>query len=265
MPVDITQQIATYEAGETQQFTYATSPTIAATVAFNLYDFTGNIVPLASVQGSETVSQSLSFANSPTGHFFINRVLPNSPGFYFAEFMGWDASSRPYPVRWNLEVIHTGANSFWTYCDVEDVIRNGRQIFARANMSVRDIRRHIEAADAWINTKLGGVVSILPIVPTPDILRGMSKAGAYYFYYSERYSIDREAAPPGVVDEWDRYNDLLDGVVAGSYSIANVTVNLFATGPMYISTAEFKPIFDLRDVTDQRVDPDLIIQEWERD
>src|SRR5262245_45545751 len=139
MPVDITQQIATFEVGETQQFTYVSCIAIPSTVAFNLRDFHGNLVQLSSIQSGEIVAQSLTSMNSPTGRFFINRVLPDTPGLYYPQFMAWDTASRPYPTTWEIEIKETGAHSFVTYSDVEDVIKNGRQIFNRANMTVRDI------------------------------------------------------------------------------------------------------------------------------
>ncbi len=262
MPIDITQQIAVFEAGETQQFTYVSCVNIPATVAFNLRNFRGDLIALTDIQSGETVGQSLTIMNSATGRFFINRILPDTPGIYFPQFVAWDAASRPYPTTWEIEIKETGAHSFFTYGDVEDVIKNARQIFNRSNMTVRDIKAYMEAADAWVDLKLQRVaINSLPITPTPNFLRTMSKAGALYFYYSERYGIEREEAPPGIVDQWDELNKLLDGVVAGSYSIAGIDIAVSRAGQIYISTQNDKPIFGMKDWILQEVDQNMLDRE----
>ena len=259
--IDISQNIDRIEAGDTFQFTLSMTPNRPNTVAFALYDFADNAVALNAVQSGATVAES----GTTTGLFYFNRVVPTSVGFYFLEWAAWDASSRPYYLRSEFEVVQTRAYSFQTYADVSDVIRNARQIFGKADLTVRDLQRHVEAADAWIDTKLASVVASTPLSTTPNFIRGMSKAGAYYFFYSERYSVEREAAPPGIVDQWDRYNQVLDGVIAGSYALPGVSVTIAANQDVYVSTANDAPIFGIRDFADQRRDPDVIDAEDAKD
>lgn len=260
MAVDIEQTIHVYESGDTKQFTLSMTPSRPSTVAFNITDFFGGLVAIESVQSGASVAES----GTTTSLFYINRVLPTTPSLYFGKWTAWDSASRPYVVVNEFEVRASQAYSFATYADVLDVIKNARQLFARSDMTVQDIAAHIKAADAWINTKLSLVVASVPVSPTPDFLQGMAKSGALYFYYSERYGGENDKAPPAIVDMWDRYNELLDAVVAGSAGLPGVTIVTAEGQDIWVSFDGNIPISGHRDFEEQQRDVNIILEERSR-
>lgn len=257
MPIDITRNIERYEAEDTFQFTLAASASRPNTVAFTVFNTNGNTLALEAVQSGATVAES----GTNTGVYHFERVLPSSVGLYTYEWRAWDVTSRTYVNRGEFEIIRTEAHSFYSYGDPVETVRTARQIFGRGDITMRDLRPYHEEADAWIDTKLSPIVTV-PVTPTPNFLRYGSKLGALYFYYSFRYAVEKDAAPPGIVDMWEKFNEQLDAIVAGSASIAGV---ISVEDAISVMPGDFKPVFDLRDPISQRVDPDLIDDEEDRD
>lgn len=72
--------------GDTVKFTYVDSGTTFSPITFKLYD------------GSESVVNSGTLASSGNGHYYRNEVMPNTPGLYVGEMVGW-VNSYPYPRR----------------------------------------------------------------------------------------------------------------------------------------------------------------------
>lgn len=246
---DITREIPRFESEDTFQFTLATSPRVSS-IQFMVFNTDGNTLAPAAVQSGVSVSES----GTNTGLFYVSRILPTTPAIYTYAFIGWDAASLTYTTRGYFEIYKTEILSFQTYADITDTVRTARQIFGRGELTFRDMRPYLESADAWIDTKLRPIATV-PVSPTPNFLRDASKVGGLFMYYSDRYAFQKDDAPPGIVERWRQYNELIDAIVAGSASLVGVDVS---DQPIDINMDGYKPIFDFRGVEDQRIDPDLI-------
>lgn len=256
LQIDLSRDVPRFEAEDTFQFTFTSTVNRPASVQFIVFNTDGTTLAPPTVQNSFFVAES----GTNTGLYYIERILPTSAGLYYYQWTAFDAASRTYVTRGYFEVVRTTTLSFQTYADITDVVRTARQIFGRGELTVGDMRPYMEEADAWIDSKLAPVTTV-PVSPVPAFLRGASKVGALYMYYSDRYAPQNEDAPPGIVDRWNRYNEMLDALAAGSLSIAGVSVDK----KIVIDPEGYKPVFDLREFESQRVDPDLLDATEDRD
>ena len=264
MPIDITGNIPRWEADDTRQFTMTATVNRPSTVAFIMFNTDGRSLAPEAVQSGATVAES----GTNTGLFYFNRVLPTSTGLYFYEWRSWDAASRTYIVRGEFEAIRTEPHSFWTYADIMDVVRTGRQIFQRGDITQRDMRPYLEAADGYIDGKLGMVMTV-PVTPTPAIITDMSKIFSLAYFYSDRYSIEREAAPPAILQRKEWYEEYLSSVLSGTAVLVTsggVTTRVVdEINKMTGSIDDGTPTFGLRDWPSQKVDADILDDEADRD
>lgn len=251
MPTDVIGAIERFEANDTQQLTLTATLTVPQTVAFHVFNTDGATLSPSVVQSGLTVSQS----GASTGLFYVNKVMPDSVGLYAYQWTAWDSSSLTYIVRREFQIIRTEPFSFSTYADMADVVRTGRQMFGRADITLRDLQPYAQAADEYIDARLQGtgVDTVL--------LREMSKTGALYYYYSDRYAIERQEAPPAITERWSEYKELMGMIVAGTAG-TRPSVGIMTGGT---AGAIIKPVFDMRDPINQRVDPDLITSDNDRD
>lgn len=265
MAVGITGDIPRYEAGDTRQFTWAATISTPQTLAFNLFNTDGNSLAPAAVQAS-----SFFVASSGSGVFYDNVVLPTSVGLYFYQWTAWDAASRPYVTRGEFEVIRTEPVSFFTYAEVLDVTRTGRQVFGRADITQRDLRSYLESADAYIDSKLGMVMGV-PLSSTPNLIRDMSKVFCLANFYSDRYSVENEGAPPAIIARKEAYEKLLDAVVSGTAVLVTSGGVVTRAEDEYIGiTGGLEhsggvPVFGMRDFEQQVIDADVVADEDARD
>ena len=265
MAVDITGGIPRYEASDTKRFTWASTETAPSTIAFNLFNTDGVSLAPAAVQAS-----SFFVAASGGGVYYMDVVLPTSAGLYFYQWVPFDAASRPYTLRGEFEVVRTEPHSFWTYANVLDVTRTGRQVFGRADITQRDLRPYLEEADAFIDSMLGLVVTV-PVTPTPNLIVAMSKVFALANFYSDRYSLENVDAPPAILKRKEDYVELLASVVSGTAVL--VTSGGVVTGTQQAITALTGslpgaggvPVFGMRDFEGQVVDADIVEAEDARD
>ena len=265
MAVDVTGGIPRYEANDTKRFTWASTATPPSTVAFNLFNTDGASLAPEAVQAS-----SFFVAASGGGVFFVDVVLPTSVGLYFYQWRPFDAASRPYTMRGEFEIVRTEPHSFWTYADVLDVTRTGRQVFGRADITQRDLRPYLEEADAFIDSMLGRVMTV-PVTPTPNLLVAMSKVFALANFYSDRYSVEDEGAPPAIIKRRDDYVEFLSSVVSGTAVLVTsggVTTSIqdavtALTGSL--PGAAGVPVFGLRDPENQVIDADITQAEADKD
>lgn len=262
--IDVTGSIPRYEADDTKQFTFASTATRPATVAFSVYNTDGNTLALHAVQSGATVVET------PTnqGAYIFPRVLPTSAGLYFYQWTAWDASSRPAVIRGEFEVVRTEPLSFWTYGNVLDVTRTGRQVFGRADITQRDLRPYLEEADAFIDSMLGLVITV-PVTPTPNLIVAMSKVFALANFYSDRYSTENEEAPPAIIKRRDDYVELLASVVSGTAVLVTsggvITRAQEAITALTGSISGGTPVFGMRDPEQQKIDADIVEAENARD
>ncbi len=262
--LDIIQSVARYESGDTRQFQMANSATVASTATFAIYDFSGATVALNSVQSGATVTQS------PTGIFFINRVLPSSTGIYTWEWTLWDSSSRPYYTRNEFEIINSLPTSFFTYCDVQDTIRTARNFFGRTNITIREMQPVCQAADGYIDSYLGRVMNVPLTPPVPPLIADMSKVYTLWRFSSDRHFFELNEEDSAVVRRKNDYDKLLQSIAAGSLTVVNVgsssiTITSDQDDVVAIPDPTYKAVFDMRDWIDQRVDPDLVDDEDSKD
>ena len=248
MPIDILGGIERFEADDTQQLTFTATLTAPQTVAFHIFNTEGTTLTPVAVQSGQSVSAS------GGGLYYVDRVLPSSAGMYFYQWTAWDSSSRTYIIRREFEVVRTEAFSFDTYANMTDLVRTGRQAFGRMDITLRDLRPYAEAADRYIDASRNDTAV------NTVLLREMSKVGALYYFFADRYSFETKDAPPGIVGRWKEYKDLLAAIVAGTLG-GKDPVSVLTGGP----DSTFKPVFDSREFEDQRVDPDLIDSDKERD
>jgi len=264
MPPGIIGDIARYEAGDTRQFTWAATITAPSTVAFNFFDTVGASLAPAAVQAG-----SFFVASSGNGAFYVNGVVPVSVGLYFYQWTAWDAASRPYITRGEFEIIRTEPVSFFTYAEVLDVTRTGRQIFGRGDITQRDLRPYLESGDAYIDAKLGVVMSV-PLNPTPNLIRDMSKVFCLANFYSDRYSVEHEDAPPAIIARKKSYEALLDKIVAGDAVLVSSGVAIRAEDEYVALTGGLEhsagvSVFGMRDFETQTIDADIVTAEDAKD
>ena len=252
---------ARFESGDTFQFTLTMTANRPNTVAFGITDFIGNVVSLSAVQSGAVVAES----GTTTGAFYFNRVLPTTVGFYFYEWLAWDAASRPYAVRGELEIYHTRAFSFHTYADVQDTLKTARRIFDRGDITVQDLQRYFQAGDGEIDAKLAPVATVPLSLPAPEPIPDISKVFCLWRYYCDRYSIEREGAPPAIISRKEAYDDLLQMLISGSASIPGIIDATAEAGTISTIGTAYKPVFDMRDWIDHRISPQLIDYETDRD
>ncbi len=260
--IDITGGIPRYEADDTKQFTWTATVSAPQTIAFNLFNTDGASLAPATVQTSFFV------ASSGTGIFYMNVVLPHSAGLYFYQWVPFDAASRPYTTRGEFEIVRTEPVSFFTYANVLDVTRTGRQIFGRADITQRDLQPYLEEGDAYIDSMLGRVITV-PLTPTPNLIAAMSKVFALANFYSDRYSIENADAPPAILRRKTEYMALLASVVSGTAVLVTsgggLAVAQDAVSALTGSIEGGIPVFGLRDVELQRVDVSIVDAENARD
>ena len=263
--IDVTGGIPRYEADDTKQFTWTATVSAPSTIAFNLFNTDGKTLAPAAVQAS-----SFFVAASGSGVFYMNVVLPTSAGLYFYQWTPYDAASRPYTTRGEFEIVRTEPVSFFTYADILDTTRTGRQIFARSDITQRDLRPYLEEGDAVIDSMLGQVTTV-PLVPTPNLIRAMSKVFALANFYSDRYSMQNEDAPPAILRRQDKYMEMLTAIMSGTAALVSsggviaVAQDAVTALTGSLEHSEGVPIFGLRDSEMQRVDADIVEAEDARD
>lgn len=256
MPLsDLTREIPRFEAEDTFQFTLTMSANRPESVQFMIFGTDGATVAPVAVQTGLSVAES----GANTGIYHVERILPSSAGLYAWKFVAFDAASRTYPTAGYFEVYKTVVESFYTYSDISETVRSARQIFG-SDLTIGEMRRYFEEADAWIDTKLRPVATV-PVSPTPNFLRGMSQVGAQFMYLAD-HGPQKSVDPAGIVRRWEEYNTLLDAIVAGSASLVAVDVS---DRPIDIANDGYKPIFDFREPEEQRIDPDLIQDNEDQD
>ena len=259
MPTDISANLDRYEADDLRQFSFVNTLSVPSTVAFVVKHTDGTTLAPVAVQSGVTVTIS---GASNVGLFYALRQLPSSVGMYTAEWYAYGSGTAQQSLftvtRFTFEIYRTEAHSFYTYGNRAEVVRRARILFSRSDLTERDMRPYMEAADGWINGKLGMVMTV-PFSPIPNLVREISNAGALYYMYSTRYAIEREEAPPGIVDQWDRYDEYLDAVAAGSATIevqSGTLVRRDEEVSMFTGAVEggAAPTFGMRDWEKQKVD-----------
>lgn len=259
--------IQRYQADDFRQFTLAATVTRPTTVAYNLYDPLGALLPINSisaVNSGVTVAESAVGAVTSTGLFHIEYVLPTTPGFYTSEWKAFNAASQAGVVRQEFEVIRTEPRSFWSYGEVADVLRTARVIFRTHDITAREIQDYMEPSDDKINAMLGTVMTV-PVTPSMPILRDCNKAMTLWGFYTDRFAEVKRDAPPGIKSHYDSCMKFFAEVMSGNAVL--VTDSGIVQAPFILgsTTEDFKPIFDHREPHYWRVDPDRIDEEHDED
>ena len=259
MAENLSGGIPYYEGDDLKQFTMVATVSRPFTVAFRLYDPIGAVLNPGSYNAANsgiTVGES----GTTTGLFHFEVVLPSTPGFYVAEWLAYDQSSRTGKVREEFEIRRTEAMSFYSYGDVYDILRTARQIMGRHDITPREIRDYMEPADNRIDAHLGSIQGITtPLSPVPAIVREWNKNITLWNFYSDRFGVNREEEPPALKNRYDEAIKCLSAVQSGDLVLHVGSGVLYQATQIFESTTEtYKPIFDMRNWEEQRIDPDLI-------
>jgi phage gp36-like protein len=259
MAENLSGNIDRFEANDLKQFTMVATASRPSTVGYNLYDPLGALLPVNSITAANsgiTVQES----GALTARFHIEYVLPTTEGFYIGEWVAYDAASRTGKVRDEFEVVRTEATSFFTYGNLPDILRTGRQIFGRGAITPREFQPYMQSADGIIDSKLGTIDAItIPLSPVPAIVQEWNKTITLWHFYSERFAINREQPPPGLKDRYDEAIESLTDIQSGN-SILHVSSGVVykAAYDFSSTTVGYKPVFDMRDFEQQRVSPDIL-------
>lgn len=266
---DITGTVQRFEGDTVEQFTLTNTLTVPATVQFIVYNTDGNSLAPVAAQSGQTVTVSAAGADiGSVGVYYLWRQLPVSAGFYNYEwrmFGSGGASSGTIAAsvftvrRGEFDVFRTEAHSFFTYGNRGEVVRRARQLVSRGDLTERDIRPHMEAADGWIDSKLGIIVSV-PISPAPMIVRELSNHGAIYFLFTSYYGGQRAEIPADIQRQWEQDNTLLDGIVEGKYSLAGSGVTFRKEDEVTHIEGGIEggvPVFGRSDFAEQEIDADI--------
>ena len=266
---DIVGTVQRFEGDTVEQFTLTNTLTVPATVQFIVYNTDGGTLAPVTAQSGQTVVVSAANADiGSVGVYYLWRQMPASAGLYAYEWRMWGSAggtsgtiaASVFTVRRNeFDVFRTEPHSFFTYGNRGEVVRRARMLVSRGDLTERDIRPHMEAADGWIDSKLGIIVTV-PLNPVPTIAREMSNHGAAYFLMTSYYGGQRGEIPTDIQRQWEQDNELLDGIVEGKYSLAG-------SGVAYRKEEEIShieggieggvPIFGRSDFTEQEVDADI--------
>lgn len=252
--------IQRYQADDFRQFTLTTTPTRPTTVSYALYDPLGSLLPInsiSSVNSGLTVQESAIGAVTSTGLFHLEYVLPTTPGFYTSEWKAFNATSQAGVIRQEFEVIRTEPRSFWSYGEVADVLRTARVIFRAHDITAREIQDYMEPSDDKINAMLGRVMTV-PVTPNMPILRDCNKAMTLWGFYTDRFAEVKRDAPPGIKSHYDSCMKFFAEVMSGNAVLVTDSGVITLPTGFASTTQDYKPIFDLRDIEDWRVDPDVI-------
>lgn len=258
MPIDIAQNIQRFEAGDTFQFTLSMTPSPPTSVGFILFNTDGRTLALDTIQPNEIVSSSAS------GLFYINRVLPQTPGIYAYKWMAWDTASRPYVTPGEFEVARTEAFSFATYGDPQDIVRSARGMFGRGDITFKEMAPYCQAADGYMDMYFGKVATV-PLGSASPLIADMSKVYTLWRFYCDQYAIDTKAEPPAIIHRKEDYDKLLMLIAAGSASLPGIDTTVELQQVHAIPDGSRKAVFDMRDFIDQRVSNALLEDEFGRD
>ena len=90
MAIDLSGNIARFEADDIRMFSYIDAVSVPTTVSFAIYNPDGTILPPTAVQSGMTVTIS---GGNNVGMFYVFRQLPSSRGFYTAEWKAYGSGT----------------------------------------------------------------------------------------------------------------------------------------------------------------------------
>lgn len=257
-PINISKDIPRFESLTTKQFTFTSTQTVPSTISFVMFNSLGTSLSMSDINlinSGAVVSDSGTGPTSTQGQFYINITLPETRGFYLAEFIAFDSNSKPYRNRSEFEIINSIPTSFYVYGDVSDALRVARRVIGRSDLTFYDIQRYMESAHDQINAHLGEMYTV-PISPVFPLLKDIERVYAIYNLYSD---LSIKDIPSALTERKREFDDLVNMWGTGSLSlpVQSGTSLLFRTTPES-NTEDYLNVFDNRDFIQMRVDPDLI-------
>jgi len=122
------------------------------------------------------------------------------------------------------------------------------------------ITAHIVRADSIINAKLSVRYSV-PFATTPPLIETISTMLASYFTMLAQFtgdSVNRSEWTLEYKTALQMLNDIAEGVLP---ILTDAGVQLALNGdPVSSNNKDYTPVFDMGDIIDSRVDPDLITE-----
>src|ERR1043166_60080 len=264
MAIDLSGNIARYEAGDLRMFAYQDTVSIPSCVQFNLYDVNGNVLVPSGVESGATVT-----ASGPVpGYFYIFRQLPSSRGFYTTEWMvygsGTPQSSMFTRQREVFEIYKTEPVSIYTYGNKNTVMRVSRQLVGRGDLTEYDIAPHMLAANAFINAKLGTTVTV-PFSPATAYIAQGEEILAIYTLHGTYGASEKGEIPPAFNKLRDDFLAYMDGVIPGDITVDGTVINTGRISTFNGGIEGGLPTFGRRAFEYQIVDWNVLEAEWGSD
>lgn len=130
------------------------------------------------------------------------------------------------------------------------------------------IESYIGRAEAWANGQLANRYTI-PVSGSPPILKEIVETRATYLILRRFFSQEKENTSEWVESWKEDAENMLDPYVTGSATLVGSDGTRLApslvTGIPWSSTDAYKPTFDVREQIAQRVDPDRVQADEDKD
>jgi len=265
MAIDLSGNIARFEADDIRMFSYIDAVSVPTTVSFAIYNPDGTILPPTAVQSGMTVTIS---GGNNVGMFYVFRQLPSSRGFYTAEWKAYGSgtaqSSLYVLTREVFEIYKTEPISFHSYGNKNTVMRVSRQLVGRGDLTEYDIAPHMLAAYDFINAKLGTSVPV-PFNPATNYIAQGEEILAIYTLHGTYGASEKGEIPPAFNKLRDDFLAYMDAVIAGEITVDGTLIN---TGRISQFTGGIEgglPTFGRRAFEFQRIDWSILEEEWGND
>jgi len=227
MPIDLSQNIQRFEAGDLRQFTYRDTVSVPSCVCFNLYNTDGSLLVPTGVESG--VSVTISGGSIQGGNFFIFRQLPSSRGFYMSEWLAYGSGTAQSSLfvreREMFEIVQTEPVSFYSYGNKGIVMRVARQLIGRGDLTEHDVAPHMLAAYDQINARLGHITTVPFSPPTNYIAQG-EEIMAIYTLFGTFGATEKGEIPPSFQKLYDNFMAYMTAVGAGEITVDGTAINM---------------------------------------
>jgi len=266
MAFDLSGNIDRFEADDLRMFSYLNSQSIPSTVVFTIYNTDGSILQPTAVQSGQTVTAS--GGDVTKGNFYVFRQLPSSVGFYTYEWKVFGSGSIQgslYTVtRGIFEIAKTEPMSFYSYGNKNNVLRIARQLVGRGDLTERDVAPHMTAAYAYINARLGTVMTV-PFSPSPAYIAQGEEFLSVYTLYGTFGTSEKNEIPPAFAKLRNDFVDFLNDVVEGDATVDGTTRKAAPVDYITGGVQDGVPTFGRRSMTEQNIDQDILDAEEAQD
>jgi hypothetical protein len=265
MAIDLTGNIDRFESEDLRMFSYVNTLSIPSTVAFAVYNTDGALLAPVAVQSGQSVVAS---GAATSGMFYIFRQLPTSAGFYTYEWKAFGSGSIQNSLfvteRGVFEIAKTEAVSFSTYGSKGNVLRVARQLIGRGDLTERDVKPHMLAAQSYIDSRLGAVLDV-PLSPASSYIAQGEEVLAVYTLYGSFGATEKGEIPPAFAQLREDFVKFLDDVIQGTATIDGAMARSDVITAFNGGIEGGTPTFGRRDWSEQSIDQDVLDDEDAQD